>query len=187
MTGLQLARLYYEQVGRSGLMEQFPQLNGQLAVGRVGEGSECFGLDDALSRDHDYGPGFCLWMDEAIFLRWGAQLQRAYRALPDTYAGYRRPTEGPFLRRVGPMSTSAFYRQFLGPGGLPQSEEDWMALPQETLAACTNGEVFADPREHSLLFAGICWPVIRSRSAAKSWRPTAPWQVKPDSIIICAV
>lgn len=62
-----------------------------------------------------------------------------------------------------------------------------MALPQETLAACTNGEVFADPREHSLPFAGICWPVIRSRSAAKSWRPTAPWQVKPDSIIICAV
>lgn len=158
MTGLQLARLYYEQVGRSGLMEQFPQLNGQLAVGRVGEGSECFGLDDTLSRDHDYGPGFCLWMDEAIFLRWGAQLQRAYRALPDTYAGYRRPTEGPFLRRVGPMSTSAFYRQFLGPVGLPQSEEDWMALPQETLAACTNGEVFArSPGNilcHSPAFAG---------------------------------
>lgn len=171
MTGLQLARLYYEQVGRSRLMEQFPQLNGQLAVGRVGEGSECFGLDDALSRDHDYGPGFCLWMDEAIFLRWGAQLQRAYRALPDTYAGYRRPTEGPFLRREGPMSTSAFYRQFLGPGGLPQSEEDWMALPQETLAACTNGEVFADPpgtfsaiRRH--LLAGYPEQVRRKKMAA---------------------
>ena len=39
MTGLQLARIYYEQVGRSRLMEQFHQLNGQLAVGRVGEGS----------------------------------------------------------------------------------------------------------------------------------------------------
>lgn len=112
MTGLQLARLYYEQVGRSGLMEQFPQLNGQLAVGRVGEGSECFGLDDALSRDHDYGPGFCLWMDEAIFLRWGAQLQRAYRALPDTYAGYRRPTEGPFSGGWGPCPHLPFTGNF---------------------------------------------------------------------------
>lgn len=171
MNGLQLARLYYEQVGRPMLAERFPQLNGQLAAGRVGEGSECFGLDDALSRDHDYGPGFCLWMSEPVFLRWGAELEQAYRALPDICAGYSRPAKGPFLHRVGPMSTADFYRRFLGPGGLPQSEEDWMALPQETLAACTNGEVFADPigtfsaiRRH--LLAGYPEQVRRKKLAA---------------------
>lgn len=145
MTGLQLSLCYYEQVGRPMLMTQFPQLEGLLAVGRAGEGSECFGLDDSLSRDHDFGPGFCIWMDKSVFRRWGQELMRAYWALPDTFAGYRRPESEVFAHRVGPMSTNAFFRQFLGPNELPQSEADWMALPQETLAVCTNGEVFSDP------------------------------------------
>lgn len=36
----------------------------KIAVGLVGEGSDCFGFDDKISRDHDWGPGFAIWIPE---------------------------------------------------------------------------------------------------------------------------
>lgn len=57
MNGLELARYYYETAGKQALERQVPDLVPRLAIGLAGEGSECFGLDDELSRDHDWGPG----------------------------------------------------------------------------------------------------------------------------------
>lgn len=50
MKGLELSRRYYEQYGRQALMEYDPALFERVAVGLAGEGSECFGFDDELSR-----------------------------------------------------------------------------------------------------------------------------------------
>ncbi len=144
-TGLGLSRRYYEEFGRPMLRRSFPALLDQIAVGRVGEGSECFGFDDALSRDHDFGPGFCLWLEEPLWREYGAALCAAYWALPVECAGVRRPERGPFLQRVGPSSIPGFYARFLGTAGYPETERQWFALPQEVLALCTNGAVFCDP------------------------------------------
>ena len=38
----------------------FSEYEDKIAVGFVGEGSERFGFDDVYSRDHDFGPGFCM-------------------------------------------------------------------------------------------------------------------------------
>lgn len=146
LPGLELARQYYETEGLPMLRRQFPALVDKLAVGRVGEGSECFGFDDALSRDHDFGPGFCLWLDESLWSAWGAALTSAYWRLPAEFAGVKRPDSGPFRLRVGPFSIHRFYAGYLGGKGLPETPEQWFELPQEVLALCTNGAVFTDPQ-----------------------------------------
>ena len=67
MNGLELSRAFYEEHGKPMLEEQFPQLLPLLAVGLFGSGSECFGYDDETSRDHDFEPGFCLFLpDESV-------------------------------------------------------------------------------------------------------------------------
>ena len=62
MRGLDEARLFYEQQGRAMLRERFGEVEGRIAVGLAGHGSQCFGFDDAVSRDHDFDRGFCLWL-----------------------------------------------------------------------------------------------------------------------------
>ena len=69
MKGLELSRAYYEAWGAPMIREKFPEYEDRIAVGLVGPGSECFGYDDAISMDHDFEAGFCLWLtkeDEEI-------------------------------------------------------------------------------------------------------------------------
>ena len=82
MKGLELCRSYYEEVGAPALRERLPELMPRAAAGLCGQGSDCLGLDDEYSRDHDFGPGFCLWLSDADFAEYGEALQQAYDALP---------------------------------------------------------------------------------------------------------
>ena len=62
MTGIELARTYWEAYGIPMIREQFPEWEGQIAAGLTGSGSECYGYDDEVSADHDFGPEFCLFL-----------------------------------------------------------------------------------------------------------------------------
>lgn len=144
MQGLELAERYWSEVGRPALAAACPEAVGRWAVGLAGEGSECFGFDDALSRDHDWGPGFCVWLAADDFARWGERLQSAYDALPRRFAGFERTERPEGAGRVGVLETGAFYGRFLGIEEPPRTIGQWMALDDEALAACTNGRVFED-------------------------------------------
>ncbi len=75
MKGLELCRLYYDEVGAPELKARFPELMRRAAVGLSGQGSDCLGFDDELSRDHDFGPGFLIWLSDEDYERYGAELQ----------------------------------------------------------------------------------------------------------------
>ena len=62
MNGLELSRRYYMAFGEPMLREQFAEWVPYLAVGLCGAGSENLGFDDAVSEDHDFGPGFCIFL-----------------------------------------------------------------------------------------------------------------------------
>lgn len=141
MRGLDEARRFYEERGREMLRERFPSYEGRIAVGLAGHGSQCFGFDDALSRDHDFEQGFSLWLTDEDDLAIGVALTRAYRGLEP---------EGPQARsamaesHVGVRRISDFYRRYTGSPGAPESWQQWMSLPSWALAEATNGEVWRD-------------------------------------------
>ncbi|MEP7765405.1 DUF4037 domain-containing protein [Sanguibacter sp. 25GB23B1] len=149
-TGMQLAREYWEVHGKP-LLARYPQHRGRIAVGLVGHGSECYGFDDEISRDHDMGPGFCLWLTADDHAAIGAELQADYDALPVTFRGV-----GPRLetsrargagRRVGVFEIGDFFDGITGYRSAPAPDRthEWLLLDESTLAAATNGAVFADP------------------------------------------
>ena len=145
MNGLELSRLYYQQIGRPMLEEKFKEYLPRIAAGLVGEGSECFGFDDEISRDHDFGPGFCIWLEKKDFEKIGAEMQNEYDNLPKEFMGYSaRNTSRRGGGRVGVFEISDFYRRFVGTMQPPEKLIDWLYLPEHKLATAVNGEIFED-------------------------------------------
>lgn len=140
--GLRLARAYYEAYGAPLIKERFPEYEDRIAVGLAGRGSDCFGYDDMASRDHDWGPGFCMWVTDETYEEIGEELQRVYEELPMEFQGYRRAPHVNGKNRRGVMRISEFYRGLLDAGSY--EEIDWRSVSDASLAAAVNGEVFRD-------------------------------------------
>lgn len=145
MKGLELSKAYYLECGKPALEKNCPELLDKLAIGLVGEGSECLGFDDELSQDHDFEPAFCLWLTREDYEVHGFALERLYAKLPKTFKGFSREALSPVGgNRHGVLVLEDFYQKFLGSPSLPSSLEHWLYLPSESLATATNGEVFFD-------------------------------------------
>ena len=146
MKGLDLAQAYYDTHGAPMIASRFGSYAQRIAVGYVGPGSECFGFDDEISRDHDWGPGFCLWLPAEDYEQFGAALQKAYQALPATFMGFGPRTVSPGEEsRTGVVEISAFYKTYTGLDHVPASLSEWLYIPESSLATCTNGKIFTDP------------------------------------------
>lgn len=148
MNGLELARAFYIAC-RPALMAAIPDIMAQAAVGLVGEGSECFGCDDATSQDHDFGAAFCLWLPREVLQAQAGRIEAAFATLPAEFAGFpSRLSPGARQGRVGPLPVEGFYGFFTGLGSPPENWRQWLAIPEHNLAAATNGEVFEDAAGH---------------------------------------
>nr|WP_243394263.1 DUF4037 domain-containing protein [Bifidobacterium parmae] len=190
ISGLKLAKAYWEEIGRPMVRAKYPEYADRIAAGLVGHGSECYGFDDAYSHDHDFGPRFCLWLTDDDYAAIGARLQADYDALPRDFRGYVRPSatadeptdttsatatsttatadiaataqttptvptapspltpraQGAF-RRDGVFRIGDFFESITGYRKAPAADapHEWLMLDEATLAAATNGHVFADP------------------------------------------
>ena len=141
MNGLTLARKYYEAYGRillDAADELCPGLAGRISIGLAGEGSQCLGFDDILSQDHDFAPGFCVWLSDEDASAYGHRLQAVYRSLPEVFCGFTRQN---ILAqdRLGVMGVSSFFGKLTG---IPETEKDWLYISEAALASAVNGEIW---------------------------------------------
>ena len=147
MNGIELSRGYYEEYGKEMLTSGFAGLLPYIAVGICGQGSECFGYDDDVSRDHDFEPGFIIFLpgEDKIGRRQEFLLEKAYLKLPKEYKGVRRQTVAPVGGpRHGVKRTADF---FLSTVGSPDGEltlTQWLKVPDHALSEALNGKIFED-------------------------------------------
>lgn len=147
MRGIEISRAYFDAYGMPMLSEQFPDLVPLVAAGLFGSGSECFGFDDDVSRDHDFDCGFMLLLpgEDVVDRKRAFELERAYAKLPREFMGVTRPAMAPVGgARHGVMRMADF---FLAKTGTPDgalTQAAWLSLPSHALAEAVNGEVFFD-------------------------------------------
>ena len=147
MRGMELSRSYYERFGAPMIHERFPEYEEIIAAGLTGSGSECYGYDDAVSTDHDFEPGFCLFIpgEDIVDRKTAFQLERAYAGLPREFEGFRRAVLSPVGgNRHGVIRIDDFFRQKTGTAPEELSLLQWLSIPESALAEAVNGEIFRD-------------------------------------------
>lgn len=129
--GRELARQFHADVVQPLLAASMPRL--RYAAGRLGSGSDVLGLDDEISRDHDWGCRLTLLVDgpdqDAVPQITGL----LERELPESYRGFpvRFPvTWNPSLsHKVEVATVAGFAASRLGvdpAAGMPVA--DWLVL-----------------------------------------------------------
>lgn len=147
MKGLELSEKFYYEYGEKMIKENFAEIEKYLAVGLVGSGSECFGYDDEVSQDHDFEPGFCIFIpDESIIdSRTEFQLERAYAKLPKEFMGYKRSPLNPVGgNRHGVIRISKFFEAKTGDANADIPTVGWFCIAEQFPLEATNGKVFCD-------------------------------------------
>ncbi len=179
ITGLELSKMFYEEYGKPMISEKFKAYESKIAVGLAGKGSECFGFDDKQSQDHDFGPGFIMWVTKSVYNEIGKELQLAYEQLPTSFMGIKRINTFHGKNRVGVKVIEEFYRELLGCDLLDELNKNgyknnsatirqWLEIEDYSLAAAINGEVFRDDE-------GI---FTKYRQCLKQYYPKAVWYRK---------
>ena len=147
MKGLELAARYYEACGKEMLEKRFPELLPKIAIGLAGAGSEVLGYDDELSQDHDFEPGFCIFLpsEDVVTRREAFLLERAYSALPEDFEGFRRNRLNPVGgNRHGVIRLADFLEEHLGNADGKLGVYEWLRLPEQYLLEVTGGRIFRD-------------------------------------------
>lgn len=145
MKGLDEAENLFFRHGLEFFRSRHPEIFPRLAFGLAGHGSECFGFDDEISRDHDFTRGFAVWITAEDEARHGFELQRSYFAFlkehfPET------PDKGSKLGESehGICRIGDFFERHIGIPRAPQDWREWLYTPEYAFAEAVNGRVFLD-------------------------------------------
>ena len=144
VNGSDLAQRYYESIVAPLLAE----FDGEVAhaAGRLGQGSDVLGFDDAMSRDHDWGLRLTVLV-EATHVSPVAEFIES--RLPGEYLGY--PTrfavahDGEMRHRIDIDTAQQFSIGLLGVDVTSRlSVPEWLSLSGQSILELTAGPLFAD-------------------------------------------
>lgn len=167
----EISRDFFAEVVRPILAREFPEETERAAFGLFGYGSEAYGLDDDLSRDHHWGVRIDGLVPDAVTPERRAAICSAVRAgLPDTFRGHslrEGHLSGAGLTLDG---LGAFLTRTIGFDHVPRTDAEWLAVPEEEILHVTNGEVWHDPAgaftATRAFFAGYYPEAVRRRRIA---------------------
>ena len=164
------SKRFYENYVKQMIHDRFSSYESRIAVGIAGEGSDCFGYDDAISRDHDFGTGVCLWLVDEDVGKIGKDLSKAYEEL--VRAKERSYYTDRLRERRGVMAVHDFYSNILridcNTADCVMTEDQWLLLDHTCLATAVNGEVFRDD-------AGV---FTRFRRLLLDYYPDRVWRIR---------
>ena len=124
-------------MGTTGIGETVPALSLRIAAGKL-LGSDVLGADDAISRDHNWGPQFWLFLNDTDYTLFGQPLaERLNNAAPNPWKGYR--LDGAGDKAVEVFSLTRFMKDVLSLDAPPQNTRDWVSVgeysPRTSLVA----------------------------------------------------
>jgi hypothetical protein len=145
--GIELCERFYLEYGAPMLKKSFGELDGLIAVGVAGSGSECLGYDDEISRDHDFEAGFCIFIpdEDLVSERDEFLLERAYSKLPKEFLGFEKSKLNPVGgNRHGVIRISKFFKDKVGDEKGNITTDGWFYISEQFLLEATNGKIFCD-------------------------------------------
>ena len=165
--GLDLCRRYFHEVGLPALREHFPEWLDRAACGLIGPGSDVFGYDDEISRDHNWGPRFWVVLSPEDYAAVGERMEASLLSeLPPEFEGHRirgfPPRKGE--RHVCVRDVREMCESMLGYADVPEGDVAWLGIAEHRLFELQSGEVWHDPqrllvglRERTSYFPEMVW------------------------------
>jgi hypothetical protein len=146
-SGADVSRRFYSDAVAPVLAREFPRL--RYAAARLGSGSDVLGLDDAMSRDHDWGCRLTLLVDAADASSVPSVRDRLEEQLPSSWRGrpvrFTTTWDPRVVHRVEVATVGDFARSRTGVDPLDGlSMVDWLMLTGQTVLEVTAGPVFTD-------------------------------------------
>jgi hypothetical protein len=176
VTGGALARQFHADVVEPLLARSMPGI--RYAAGRLGSGSDVLGLDDPMSRDHDWGCRLTLLVDEPERAAVPQISELLERELPGSYRGHpvRFPVtwDRALSHKVEVETVAGFAVSRLGVDptrGL--AVPDWLILTGQSVLEVIAGPVFCDrTAELAPVRAALRWypPDIERYVLAAGWQ-----------------
>jgi hypothetical protein len=142
MNGLEIARGYFFEWGLPLLKREFPRLADRAAAGRI-FGSDVLDADDEVSRDHNWGPQFSLFLSSEDFEEAGQPLSdKMNAAVPNPWKGHR--LAGAESKSVLVESIPAWFQHNFSLSEPLTNESQWKGVSESNLYFLRHGAIWMD-------------------------------------------
>lgn len=151
MQSLELSKLLFDEQIEPMMKTKFPNL--PYAAASLGMCSEILGLDDEVSKDHEWGPRITVYLKDSDFKQLSEQLEKTLNeSLPTTFHGQKMMwrKEGVDIHNTTETALYHIYVNtvtkrlgFCG-GSLPQDDAGWLRISEQHLLEFTSGKVYKD-------------------------------------------
>src|SRR6266545_2775135 len=176
LSGIELSAAFHRAAVGPLLRQELPGL--RYAAARLGSGSDVLGLDDAMSRDHDWGCRLTVLVDEAdraavplVYDLLAGRLPERFGGLPVRFA---TTWDASVSHRVEVATAGDFAVSRLGVNPLHGlSVLDWLVLAGQSVLEVVAGPVYADSTaELTMLRRALAWypPDVERYLIACGWQ-----------------